>query len=91
MEIKRFPNKMMVGLFSQTSNGRRKTLFIGTAEDFGDWEYKPKRELRVLLRLRLASVIPMEFIGKLLEDGTLILTRVRANDFLYVGTNECSY
>jgi len=87
---------MRVGLFEQTYEGQdtfstKETLFNGTAEDFGDWEYKPERKLRILLRLRLASVIPIEFIGKLLEDGTLVLKKVYANDTLYTEQNDCSY
>ncbi len=89
MKIQRFPNKMSMGLFSQTSDDQvtaEQTLFIGTAEEFAVWEFKPERELNIVLRLRLPSTIPVEFRGILLEDGTLLLKQVRANDGLYAGT-----
>lgn len=56
-------------------------LFVGKAAEFEEWQYEGKSK-RVIVRIRRAGMVPLEFLGTLDKEGILLDT-VRKNDLLY--------
>lgn len=72
------PDDVSIGVFrydNKKNNGRfeeKDTLFIGKGEDFRNWSYNGPG-IYVIFRLRHVSMIPVEMIGILGDDGIILI------------------
>lgn len=64
-------------------------LFAGKAVVFEEWQYEGESQ-RVVVRIRRAGMVPLEFLGTLDKEGVLLDT-VRKNDLLYGKKDELWY
>lgn len=80
--MKLVSRKIMVGVFGLGQENQLDELFVGSLNEFSDWEKYVGEQRDVLIRIRRPGLFPMEFVG-ILRDGEIEIKSTRIVDFLY--------